>query len=297
MQGETANRMFNRKLFQLAPGVVVAALALFLGAAPARAQDASSDSSASDASKKTAASSGATAPAASAAQQPAQTKPAAQPATPQSSQSKPAASPKNDRVFMVMPNYATVENASQLPPLSSGQKFKIAAENTFDPFVYPFVGLQAAIGQAENSPKSLGQGWGPYAQRYGIAFGDNAIGNFMTGAIFPSLLHQDPRYYQLGKGGFTHRALYAVSRMLITRGDDGSKEFNYSEVFGNASNAAISNLYHVQSDRTVSRTLTTWVVQIGWDAASDVTKEFWPDIHRKFSKKAREAAAGAPPDK
>jgi len=194
----------------------------------------------------------------------------------------------NDRVLFVMPNYLTVENAKYAPKISAGEKFKLATLDTFDWFVYPFIGAQAAIAQAQNSPKEYGQGWDAYGQRYGQAFGDNAIGNYMTSAVFPSLLHQDPRYYQLGHGGIWHRTLYAVSRMVITRGDSGNAEFNCSEICGNAANAAISRSYHVDSERNAGDAAITWWTQIGWDAASDVSKEFWPDIHRWLRKKKSE---------
>lgn len=191
----------------------------------------------------------------------------------------------NDRVFMVMPNYLTVENAKYAPKLSAGEKFKLASLDTFDWFVYPFIGAQAAIAQAQNSPKQYKQGWDAYGLRYGQAFGDNAIGNYMTSAVFPTLLHQDPRYYQLGHGGVWHRTFYAVSRMFVERGDNGNEEFNCSEICGNAVNAAISRSYHVDQERNAGDAAVTWWTQIGWDAASNVSKEFWPDIHRWLRKK------------
>jgi hypothetical protein len=186
----------------------------------------------------------------------------------------------NDRVFMVMPNYLTVENASSAPRLSAGEKFKYATLDTFDYFVYPYIGAQAAIAQAQNSPKEYKQGWEAYGLRYGQAFGDNGIGNYMTEAVFPIFLHQDPRYYQLGHGGFWHRTYYALSRVVITRGDSGNAEINFSEICGNAANAAISRSYHVDSERNAGDATITWWTQIGWDAAANFSKEFWPDIHR-----------------
>lgn len=192
----------------------------------------------------------------------------------------------NDRVFLVMPNYLTVENASTAPRISAGEKFKLATLDTFDWFVYPFIGVQAAIAQAQNSPKEYGQGWNAYGLRYGQAFGDNGIGNYMTSAVFPTILHQDPRYYQLGHGGIKRRTWYAVSRMFVTRGDDGHEEFNCSEICGNAVNAAISRSYHVDQERDAGDAAITWWTQIGWDAASNVSKEFWPDIKRWLWKKA-----------
>ena len=109
----------------------------------------------------------------------------------------------------------------------------------------------------------------------------------MTTSVFPSMLHQDPRYFQLGHGSILHRTLYSVSRMVITRNDSGSHGFNYSEIVGNAVAAGISNTYHPQEDRTISNTVSVWATDIMWDAASNVAKEFWPDIRRQLSSQSR----------
>jgi hypothetical protein len=195
----------------------------------------------------------------------------------------------NDRLFWTLPNFLTVENANQIPPLTAGQKFKVVARTTFDPVEFVYLGFVAAIAQAENSESSYGQGWAAYGKRYGIAFGDNTVENFMVGAIFPSILHQDPRYYQLGKGSFLHRTEYAVGRMFITRSDSGHKQFNYSEIFGAAVAAGISTYsYHPGNEQHVNNALSVWGTQIGWDAVSTVVKEFWPDIRRKFHQKKQE---------
>jgi hypothetical protein len=186
----------------------------------------------------------------------------------------------NDRIFEVMANY-TVENAGKLPPLTSGQKFRLATASVFDYFAYPFNMALAGIDQANNSPKSWGQGWGPYAQRFGANFADNSIGTYMTVAIFPSLLREDPRYYQMGKGGFKRRSWHAVKRLFVTYSDSGNTRCNYSEIVGNAAAAAISNIYHAPEDRTASRNAGTFGLLIMWDGASNELKEFWPDIRRK----------------
>jgi hypothetical protein len=143
----------------------------------------------------------------------------------------------------------------------------------------------AGISQAANSEPGYGQGASGYAKRYGSAFGENAIGNYMTGAIPPSLLRQDPRYYQLGQGGFFHRVGYTLSRTFVTRTDSGREQFNYSEIAGNAIAAGISNAYHPVQDRTAVGNITVWWTQIGWDTTANLVKEFWPDIHRKYQKK------------
>src|SRR3979411_1340684 len=78
----------------------------------------------------------------------------------------------NDRIFEVLPNYGTVENSKNLPPLTTGQKFRLATAGVFDWGSYPFNGILAGIAQTKNDPKEWGQGWGAFGKRYGVSFGD-----------------------------------------------------------------------------------------------------------------------------
>ena len=209
----------------------------------------------------------------------------------------------NDRLFYALPNFLTLENGGKLPPLSAREKFKVVALGTFDPIQFPWWGIVSAISQAENSEPAYGQGWAAYGKRYGTTAGDSIVENFMVGAVFPSILHQDPRFYQSSKGGFGHRTFYAVTRIFVTRSDSGNKQFNFSEVFGSAFAAAISTYsYHpestyvstptnphmfIGSDRTLSNTASVWGTQIALDTVTLVVKEFWPDVHRKLSHKQK----------
>ena len=190
----------------------------------------------------------------------------------------------NDRLFEAMPNFV-VESKDAVPPLTVGQKYKLATASVFDYFSYPFVGFLAAMDQANNSPQSWGQGWGAYGQRYGMEFADNGIGTYMTTSIFPSFLREDPRYYQRGTGGFSPRAYYSINRLFVARTDKRHSRFNYSELIGNATAAGISNIYHAPEDRTVSRNLRTFGMLMMWDGVSNEMKEFWPDIRRKVFRK------------
>ena len=217
----------------------------------------------------------------------------------------------NDRLLGVLPNFLTLETGSKLPPLSPKQKFAVVARGTFDVVQYPWWGVISAIGQAANSEPAYGQGWESYAKRYGTTAADSIIENFMTQAVFASALHQDPRFYQSSTGGFGRRSWYAVSRIVVTRSDSGHAQFNFSEVFGAATAAAISTYsYHprstyistptnphlfIPSDRTLLNTASVWGTQIGLDTFTIFLKEFWPDIRRKTSHKhAVQAGSTAP---
>ncbi len=196
---------------------------------------------------------------------------------------KPTKSQGNNRLFYTLPNFLTVEDAANAPPLTVGQKFKLTARDAFDPVQFAWYGMQAGIAQAENAEPSYGQGFDGYAQRYAERFADGTIEDFMTHPIFGSILHQDPRYFQLGQGGFVHRTIYAFSRVFITRSDHGTEQFNASEVVGAAVGAGISTYtYHPRNDRHVTDAVDVWGTQVGYDALSNIAKEFWPDIHRKI---------------
>jgi len=187
---------------------------------------------------------------------------------------------QNDRIFWALPNYLTVENVSKLPPLTTGEKFKTVAQGCFDPVESMFIGIQAGIDQADKVNPTYGQGLIGYTKRFGTAYADAIVGNFGTGAIFPALLRQDPRYFQLGKGRFIHRFAYAAGRVVITRSErSGRMEFNFSELLGNGMAAGLANTYH-PGPHTLGGSADVLGTQVLMDIAGYELKEFWPDIHR-----------------
>ncbi len=106
----------------------------------------------------------------------------------------------------------------------------------------------------------------------------------MTEAIFPSMLRQDPRYFRRGYGGNGNRMAYAVSQIFWTHNDSGKNGPNYSELLGNSAAVAISQAYYADG-RDATDAGVKLGSQLGVDAASNLLKEFWPDIQRKFSRK------------
>jgi len=191
----------------------------------------------------------------------------------------------NDRLFYTLPNFLTVETKN-VPPLTPGQKLWVVTRGSFDFIQIPWYGLLSGVSQAENSEPGYGQGAAGYGKRYAAYFADGTIENYFTGAFLPIVLRQDPRYYQLGKGGFWHRTGYAISRIFVTRTDAGGTQFNYSEIVGSAVSAGISTYsYHPQGDRNLPNTASVWGTQVGYDTLTLVVKEFWPDIRRKLHRK------------
>jgi len=172
--------------------------------------------------------------------------------------------------------------------MTTAQKFKVVARSSFDPVEFAWIGFLAGISQAENSEPGYGQGMEGYAKRYGSTYGDSLTENFMVGAVLPSALHQDPRYYELGQGGFWHRAVYAASRIWITRSDSGNRQFNVSEIGGSGIAAVISTYsYHPRGDRNPANVGSVWGTQLGLDTVTLEIKEFWPDIRHTLKRKPK----------
>jgi hypothetical protein len=187
------------------------------------------------------------------------------------------------RMFNLVPNYNTVNDPDQpFAPLSVGEKFGLL-QHYFDPFTFVFTSITAGIEQGTDEKAGYGQGAMGYAKRYGADFTDGLTNEIFVTGVFPVLLHQDPRYYRLGRGSGFKRTAYALSRIVIPRGDSGNNRFNASEFLGNLTSGALSMTYYPQNQRNVGEVFTRMGVEIGYDSLFNVLKEFYPDLKRKFS--------------
>jgi hypothetical protein len=181
---------------------------------------------------------------------------------------------EKQRVFGIIPNfYATYD--WHAVPLSSGQKFHLAVRTSIDPISFLGAGVIAGIEQQQNDFVGYGQGAPGYAKRFGAAYADGTISTFIGGAILPSILHQDPRYFYKGTGTIRARALYAISTAVICKGDNGRWQPNYSNVFGDLASAGISNLYYPASDRNGARlTIDNALIGTASSAVGALFQEF-----------------------
>jgi hypothetical protein len=191
------------------------------------------------------------------------------------------------RIFGIVPNFRTAPTLQEYKPITPKEKFKIATQDSFDRGTVLLAALFAGQAHLTKSSPSFGQGPSGYARYFGASFADFAIGNYMTEAVYPTILHQDPRYFRRGSGGAWSRLGSAVSQIFWTRSDSGGMRFNFPETLGNATGVAISNVYY-PDNRNASDAVTRFGIQIGVDIASNILKEFAPDLTGMFSRKHRE---------
>jgi len=181
---------------------------------------------------------------------------------------------EKQRLFGVIPNFY-VSYEPHAAPLSSKQKFQLAWKSTIDPVSFGVTGVIAGVQQATNAFGGYGQGAAGYARRYGASYGDLVAGTFIGGAIFPSILKQDPRYFYKGRGSVRSRALYAIANAVICKGDNGHWQPNYSGIMGSLAAGGISNLYYPPADREdVAVTFENTLIGIGETAAVNLLQEF-----------------------
>lgn len=212
----------------------------------------------------------------------------------QPSGTTPNAVPQQEskRLLWIVPNYRTAPSIKDFERITPKEKFKIASQDAFDRGTIALAAMFAGVGQLSNSNQSFGQGAAGYGRYFGTAYADFVIGDYMTEGLFPSILHQDPRYFRKGSGSGRSRLGYAMGQIFWTHTDSAKGQFNYSEILGNSTAVAIGNAYYADN-RTASNAVGKLGSQLAVDMASNILKEFWPEISRKFSRKHQSGQTAA----
>jgi hypothetical protein len=178
------------------------------------------------------------------------------------------------RILGILPNFY-VSYVSDAAPLTRKQKFKLAAHVSVDPVTFFTTGVASGIEQWQGDFSGYGQGFSGYAQRYAASYGDRLSSTFFGAALLPSLFHQDPRYFYRGHGRVAKRALYAVSTVVICKGDNGKWQPNYSNVLGNLAAGGISTLYYPREQQhSVQVTVTNTLIGTATGAIGTLFQEF-----------------------
>jgi hypothetical protein len=181
---------------------------------------------------------------------------------------------EKQRVLGVIPNFY-VSYITDAAPLTPKQKFELAWKTSVDPVTFGLNGAIAGIQQAQNDFSGYGQGAQGYAKRYGASYTNLTMETFIGGAILPSLLKQDPRYFYKGSGSTRSRILYAIANSVICKGDNKHWQANYSGILGSLAAGGISNLYYPAQDRNgAALTFENALIEIGENAAANILQEF-----------------------
>ena len=191
---------------------------------------------------------------------------------------------EQQRVLGFIPNFYVVYDSAHAVPLTTKLKFQMAYKAASDPVSVIGAATLAGMNQAGDTP-NYRQGAIGYGERFGAVYADGVTDIMFGGAILPSLLHQDPRYFYKGTGSTRSRVMHAISAPFICRGDKGQREINFSSMGGDLISGAISNAYYPESNRGASLVFTGFALSTGERMVSTVVQEF---ILKKLTPGARE---------
>jgi hypothetical protein len=186
------------------------------------------------------------------------------------------------RILGIIPNFRSVSANQHLPPQSLKEKFVTASQDSFDYSAIVVPALLAGYDLGINETPEFGHGGVGYGRYLWHSVIDQTSENMFVEFLVPAIAHEDTRYYTLGEGGFSKRALYAVKHIVVTRNDNGKNVFNSGEILGSGMSAALSNAYYPSAERTFGNTAQQWGTSVGIDAFTFAFREFWPDINHKL---------------
>jgi hypothetical protein len=199
---------------------------------------------------------------------------------------------EHQRILGILPNFF-VSYVPHAAPLTPRQKFKLAFVVSTDPLTFLTTGVTAGIEQAQGDFAGYGPGLSGYAQRYAATYGDRLSATFLGAAVFPTLFHQDPRYFYRGHGRIVTRALYAISTTVVCKGDNGRRQPNFSNVFGNLGAAFIASTYYPHSDQhSIQVTVSDTLLGVAYGAFGTLFQEF---LLRHVTHGAPPQSPAAPP--
>jgi hypothetical protein len=173
-------------------------------------------------------------------------------------------------------------------PLKAKLKFELALKAGTDTATIGSAAFLAGIYQAADTP-NYREGWKGYGQRFGAVYANGFSDILIGGAVLPSVLHQDPRYFYQGTGSTRFRVFHAISAPFIARGDNGHSQCNYSSVGGDLAAGAFSNLYYPTSNRGASLVFTGALAITGGRIVNALSQEF---LFNQISGQIQESTVG-----
>jgi len=210
---------------------------------------------------------------------------AQQPGTEKSQHDKAEAQMKEQerqRAAGVLPSF-NVSYRSDAVSLNATQKLRLAFRSATDPVAFATAFVVAGYHEARDDDPGFGWGIEGFGKRSGAAYLDAFDGEMIGNGFLPALLHQDPRYFRMGHGAFTHRLLFALATTVVCKHDNSGKwEPNYSNVLGNIASGGISNLYYPSSGSGIGQTFTNGFIVTAEGGVGSIFQEFWPDVSRKI---------------
>jgi hypothetical protein len=187
------------------------------------------------------------------------------------------------RPLGVLPQFG-VTYQHDAPPLRTSQKFRVWWRTSIDPATIVIAGIEAGVGQADNSFSGYGQGAQGYGKRFGASLADEASAGFFSNFFYSTIFKEDPRYFRIGEGTIKHRIGRSLIQEFYCHTDAGGRSFSFENVLGAFSSGALSNAYYPDTDRGFGLTMSRSGTALALGSAGGLLNEFWPDVRKRLHK-------------
>src|SRR5208283_3706042 len=106
--------------------------------------------------------------------------------------------------------------------LDVSEKLSYQIKQSIGPWALLGDAVYAGILQEAHTPAEWGQGGSAYGKRFGVTVACSGIHSALAFSL-DSTLHEDPRYFRSGAGGFWRRSRHALRGTILTRTDRGAE--------------------------------------------------------------------------
>ena len=199
-------------------------------------------------------------------------------------------------MFGILPNFSAVSGGAHAKPPGWKTDFELSNHQAFDYTSLGWTFLNSGIAYAKDSHPLLSTENGGDAVYWAYlwrGFLDRTDQVYQGSLLFPALLHQDTRYFALGKGPALKRTLHAVDSVIIARNYDGKPVFNAAGLLGKAGAQAVSKTYYPAGSEGFDVLAEKFAFACMRQAVYGILREFSPDIADHLRR--RHATAGATP--
>jgi hypothetical protein len=197
---------------------------------------------------------------------------------------------EKQRVLGFIPNFYTIY-IWDAAPMRPKLKFQLAFKSLVDPMTFVATAAIAGVEQKHNTFPGYEQEGEGYARRFAATYADTVSHRLLASAVFPSIFHQDPRYFYQGSGTVRSRFFHAVLSTVICKGDHGTWEPNYSQFAGAFAASGLSNVYRSPSDRQAGLTVRNGLIILGGYTVTNILREF---VSRQLTSNVPDSANGKP---
>ena len=199
-----------------------------------------------------------------------------------SSEAVPMGQPGGYQVAPIHRKYILPDMRAQT--LTARDKVIIGLKGTYSPMNFGGIIFAAGYEQLRNGQPNYGTDSGAFGERLGAAGIRGTSQGVFTDSVFAPLLHEDPRYYVEGKQySVFHRAVYALTRPVITRTDSGRRTINGAQLLGYAASTGLNNAFYPPSNRNVKDNVEAYAGSLGGSALcyllSEFTASMWHVLH------------------